>query len=1241
MDLNNSTNARRLSIEERISALFADDEDEQQHNKKQTIQQQQLPTTRADYPNLDDPLTWHTNLSYTEAKMASDELTESNNNVQSQDEFFSRPLTPLTSMIDIKKAFNDLSDEDSSHQMTSPQNESQRSVKMMQQQKRQQHYGSSRAISDPANPTTGGPGGYQQNIIHQQDLNNLSKNYLGDLYLRDNNLFVHSNLQDTSTTSPTTQTHRQSNHLNQQPDAITKLTNQLSLNGFSITSATSRQSLANTSNTSSTSLSSSHHQTPVTNGSGSTGSGSAGIDAQYIHSQLAAQHAQITTFNNMQHQPMSLNFYSGSGSASGQSSSGRNSGKYPLSPSDGSGSSNGEFTSAINQAQQPKLATNFSFDDLQLPLALSAPTRTTNARFIHNELTANTSFPSSSTATTTRPIHDIRSLHTSPLSRLHHHHQATHNATIALQSLSTNIHQPTTMLTSNNQQTSGYNVTPDSDNYRKTHVRSRHSLGGNGVSMHSLDLLRSAYHSRSILGVDDLNPKLSGKPHDIVDLDSETTRLNSNLENPDKEQCEKQLPLIVAEKSQYNGAKYNKINPLKKLSVELLKTYRNINDLHFANQKQTASRQSNQPQDAFSFTKTTTLSLDSSDLQPQVVGLTTLSSESSSNNSSTNPVATSLLDKAALVSAPTGQHQEQPLSGFQHSQQQQAPPPAYSNIYNNTSIVAGGANWTSDGIQQQQQSSHQSDDNLNITNNSSTTTDHMNDHLYTNTQNSSHHLSFDNSKSSGYMPTASSIAKTFNSVIGSSAASLFGFDGSARNYFTSELNTMKPVYMNSSASNGNNKNNYGPIGSNNNGGHDDANNDYIIRPGELFCNRYEIDSLIGKGSFGQVVRAYDHVSHCPVAVKIIKNKKAFLDQAQIEVRLLKLIRQYQNDDKFSSMGKTNIVKLRSHFIWHNHLCLVFELLSYNLYDLIRNTRYHGISLKLTRKFATQILASLNFLAQPELGIIHCDLKPENILLCNSRRSAIKLVDFGSSCEIGQRIYQYIQSRFYRSFEVLIGIPYDQAIDMWSLGCILVELHTGEPLFNGINEYDQINKIVEVLGMPPASLLDKGYKTSKFFVKLLNVTGVPYYVLRKPKKSRVQYLPPGTRKLYHILGVDSGGPHGRRRNEEGHSSADYLQFLNLILQMLEYNPARRIKPDVAMRHAFIQGDCSIPAGTNQKNSNTNKSDELKSSRNAMSFDLTQSAPRTYYYQPPPLRTIDGFKAAQTRRNFFQSGYTTRH
>lgn len=117
------------------------------------------------------------------------------------------------------------------------------------------------------------------------------------------------------------------------------------------------------------------------------------------------------------------------------------------------------------------------------------------------------------------------------------------------------------------------------------------------------------------------------------------------------------------------------------------------------------------------------------------------------------------------------------------------------------------------------------------------------------------------------------------------------------------------------------------------------------------------------------------------------------------------------------------VHLKRHFMFRNHLCLVFEMLSYNLYDLLRNTNFRGVSLNLTRKFAQQMCTALLFLATPELSIIHCDLKPENILLCNPKRSAIKIVDFGSSCQLGQRVSIVLGlvdwNRIRQVFEVLL------------------------------------------------------------------------------------------------------------------------------------------------------------------------------------------------------------------------------
>lgn len=352
-----------------------------------------------------------------------------------------------------------------------------------------------------------------------------------------------------------------------------------------------------------------------------------------------------------------------------------------------------------------------------------------------------------------------------------------------------------------------------------------------------------------------------------------------------------------------------------------------------------------------------------------------------------------------------------------------------------------------------------------------------------------------------------------------------------------------------------------------NDGYDDENHDYIIKHGEKFLDRYEIDSLIGKGSFGQVVKAYDEVEQSQVAIKIIKNKKPFLHQAQIEYKLLEMMNRADAEDKY------HVVKLKNHFMWRNHLCLVFELLSYNLYDLLRNTNFRGVSLNLTRKFAQQIATALLFLSSPELKIIHCDLKPENILLCNPKRSAIKIVDFGSSCQIGQRIYQYIQSRFYRSPEVLFGIAYDLAIDMWSLGCILVEMHTGEPLFSGANEVDQVNKIVEVLGLPPKHVLDQSPKAKKYFHKLPDGS----YVLNVSKDGK-KYRGPNSRKIHDILGVETGGPGGRRNGELGHSVSDYLRFKDLILRMLEYDPKTRITPYYALQHNFFKQSSKESGGS---------------------------------------------------------------
>lgn len=178
--------------------------------------------------------------------------------------------------------------------------------------------------------------------------------------------------------------------------------------------------------------------------------------------------------------------------------------------------------------------------------------------------------------------------------------------------------------------------------------------------------------------------------------------------------------------------------------------------------------------------------------------------------------------------------------------------------------------------------------------------------------------------------------------------------------------------------------------------------------------------------------------------------------------------------------------------------------------------------------------------------------------------------------------------------------------MWSLGCILVEMHTGEPLFSGANEVDQMNKIVEVLGMPPRAMLDSAHKTKKYFDKLPDGS----YLLKKSKEGK-KYKAPGQRRLHDIigtsffffkrlyykfvicfttacdhLGVESGGPGGRRSGEIGHSVSDYLKFKDLILRMLDYDPKTRITPYYALQHNFFKR--TADEGTNTHNNSASTS-----------------------------------------------------
>ncbi|NXJ88363.1 CDK3 kinase, partial [Corythaixoides concolor] len=289
---------------------------------------------------------------------------------------------------------------------------------------------------------------------------------------------------------------------------------------------------------------------------------------------------------------------------------------------------------------------------------------------------------------------------------------------------------------------------------------------------------------------------------------------------------------------------------------------------------------------------------------------------------------------------------------------------------------------------------------------------------------------------------------------------------------------------------------------------------------DAFQEVFQKVDKIGEGTYGVVYKARNRRTGQVVALKKIRLDSETEGVPSTAIREISLLRELKHP---------NIVRLLDVIYSRKKLYLVFEYMNQDLKKYMDSTQPRELPLSLVKNYLFQLLQGVSFCHSHR--VIHRDLKPQNLLI--NEAGAIKLGDFGLARAFGVPLRTYtheVVTLWYRAPEILLGCKYyATSVDIWSIGCIFAEMVTGKALFPGDSEIDQLFRIFRTLGTPTE-------------VTWPGVTQLPDY-----KEDFPQWPRKDMKKIIPNLDRD-----GR----------------NLLVQLLLYDPSRRISAKAALNHQYF-------------------------------------------------------------------------